>query len=772
MKSLPWVAVDLIELVILIFLYSNITSNGKDLSRKLLRYLLIAIMLYSIFDMGMYQIQGAVFPAARILNYAFCMLFFLAISLVGVLYLLYCDCKVYNNASGIRKRAVYYLIPSAVNALAVLSTPFTHMIFYIDEQNMYTRGGFFWVMLLMASVYVLASYLLLAVKGRTKPALAPKGADIYLYLFQIPLVVLAIVQLMNYGLLLLGMGFVISAFFLFTNNVQSAEDRLNLSVRFRKINNAQFAVIGFIMAVGTFYMLENITDEVSRDYAAYNSSAIASVLETYLNKEIGVLETAAHSKATIEWFRDENNADKKQAAYEELISTLRGLYNKSLYIVANRSGHEYAFEGIFTFDEFRPRAVFSRENPEDKWIFNLMATPFEYNLNVDIDKDLQRKRVWLNHKVVKDGETVGIICSGMELSKIAGQAISRYDNKKTRVLIIDENGVIQMDSALLGDDGFLIFGSTRMLGGEINNPEFQAVVKAYLDNINGYFQEMTIKPMIVRLNSGRYKYAAITPIGMTNWSVVKFFDSSSLFAQTKLLPPFAIMAALFILFVLSSNNLIQGLLFTPLGMLTGSLFCMKEDNKQDIYGLERKDEIGLLSNTIQDLFIKGHYDGLTGIYNRRYLEITIQQIMAALTRARSKISIMMIDVDFFKKFNDTYGHGEGDECLKAVAVTLNSIATRNADFVARYGGEEFAVVLPGTDEEGARIIAERMLAGVRNLKIPHIKNVEKIVTISIGVATGDYTHTQNWADYQKKADEALYISKNNGRNRYTLLSLT
>ena len=120
--------------------------------------------------------------------------------------------------------------------------------------------------------------------------------------------------------------------------------------------------------------------------------------------------------------------------------------------------------------------------------------------------------------------------------------------------------------------------------------------------------------------------------------------------------------------------------------------------------------------------------------------------MAALSRAQSRISTMMIDVDFFKKFNDTYGHAEGDECLKAVAITLSNTVTRKADFVARYGGEEFAVVLPGTDEKGARFVAEKMLA------------------------SGDYVYTQSWADYQKKADDALYISKNNGRNRYTLLS--
>jgi diguanylate cyclase (GGDEF)-like protein len=145
--------------------------------------------------------------------------------------------------------------------------------------------------------------------------------------------------------------------------------------------------------------------------------------------------------------------------------------------------------------------------------------------------------------------------------------------------------------------------------------------------------------------------------------------------------------------------------------------------------------------------------------------------MSALSRAQSKMIFMMIEVDFFKKFNDTYGHIEGDECLKAIALTLSNIVTRKSDFVARYGGEEFAVVLPGTGEKGARFVAEKLLAAVRKLKIPHIESDDKIVTISIGVAAGDYTYTQNWTDYQKKADEALYLSKNNGRNRYTLLSL-
>jgi diguanylate cyclase (GGDEF)-like protein len=153
------------------------------------------------------------------------------------------------------------------------------------------------------------------------------------------------------------------------------------------------------------------------------------------------------------------------------------------------------------------------------------------------------------------------------------------------------------------------------------------------------------------------------------------------------------------------------------------------------------------------------------------MEITLKQMMLTLSRTKSNLSIMMADVDFFKKYNDTYGHSKGDECLRAVAQELNKAVVRSTDFVARYGGEEFAVVLPGTSEAGARIIADKMLSAVRELKILHEKHDEGIVTISIGVVTGCPTHTKSWEEYLEKADEALYTSKNTGRNRYTFYSM-
>jgi diguanylate cyclase (GGDEF)-like protein len=162
------------------------------------------------------------------------------------------------------------------------------------------------------------------------------------------------------------------------------------------------------------------------------------------------------------------------------------------------------------------------------------------------------------------------------------------------------------------------------------------------------------------------------------------------------------------------------------------------------------------------------YDALTGIYNRRYFDETMERLISSLSRSQSLLSMLMIDIDFFKLYNDSYGHVEGDKCLKAVAQTLAQCVTRADDFIARYGGEEFIVVLPNTDEHGARLIAEKMLENIRDLHLPHEKSeVAEYVTVSIGGTTGKILHPHNSGDLVRKADEMMYKSKQEGRNRFS-----
>jgi diguanylate cyclase (GGDEF)-like protein len=161
------------------------------------------------------------------------------------------------------------------------------------------------------------------------------------------------------------------------------------------------------------------------------------------------------------------------------------------------------------------------------------------------------------------------------------------------------------------------------------------------------------------------------------------------------------------------------------------------------------------------------YDVLTGIHNRRFFDKSMKRIISSLSRSCSLLSLLMIDIDFFKRYNDTYGHVEGDKCLKIVAQTLSQSITRADDFVARYGGEEFVLVLPNTGENGARVISDKLLENMRNCNVPHEQNdAANCLTISIGATTGKVAHTHSADDFVKKADEMLYKSKQNGRNRY------
>ncbi|TNJ62284.1 GGDEF domain-containing protein [Paenibacillus hemerocallicola] len=160
-------------------------------------------------------------------------------------------------------------------------------------------------------------------------------------------------------------------------------------------------------------------------------------------------------------------------------------------------------------------------------------------------------------------------------------------------------------------------------------------------------------------------------------------------------------------------------------------------------------------------------DGLTGVSNRRAFDAKIvEEWNWALRNARC-VSIIMIDIDHFKLYNDTYGHQQGDECLKAVAEALRSSLKRSKDFIARYGGEEFVVILPETEEEGVRKLSAYLHRAVYDLRLGHESSRFGHVTISAGTATA-WPHNGDYRRLIEEADRALYESKSKGRNRTTV----
>jgi len=163
---------------------------------------------------------------------------------------------------------------------------------------------------------------------------------------------------------------------------------------------------------------------------------------------------------------------------------------------------------------------------------------------------------------------------------------------------------------------------------------------------------------------------------------------------------------------------------------------------------------------------RANIDGLTHIANRRYMDEYLQKHWNRLKREKKPLALIMADIDHFKGFNDTYGHQEGDECLKTIARILDEKTRRSDDLAARYGGEEFAVLLPGTGIEAAMDMAEDIRREVESLKIPNEKNTASpFVTISLGVTAGIPGENGTPDELIERADEALYVAKKErGRN--------
>jgi diguanylate cyclase (GGDEF)-like protein len=180
---------------------------------------------------------------------------------------------------------------------------------------------------------------------------------------------------------------------------------------------------------------------------------------------------------------------------------------------------------------------------------------------------------------------------------------------------------------------------------------------------------------------------------------------------------------------------------------------------------ELRDELTSINHTLQLMALA---DGLTGLANRRQFDLFLSQSLKASSLSKKPVSLVMLDIDFFKRYNDFYGHVAGDNCLRAVGEVIQKLKLRNSDLIARYGGEEFAIILPDTGPEAALFVARQAVTAVRSARIPHVESgaTNKVVTISAGCFSLIGSGNEDDANRLKEgADKALYMAKIQGRDR-------
>lgn len=189
--------------------------------------------------------------------------------------------------------------------------------------------------------------------------------------------------------------------------------------------------------------------------------------------------------------------------------------------------------------------------------------------------------------------------------------------------------------------------------------------------------------------------------------------------------------------------------------LVGFMFDISERKKteQELIRIQKK---------LEELSYK---DGLTGVSNRRMFDSIMEVEWENAKRNRQPLSMILLDIDYFKQFNDHYGHVQGDDCLRRVAQALNSAATRTKDFLARFGGEEFVLILPETDAKSAEKVAERCRGLIFKQQIPHEKStVSQVLTVSLGVSTVTPSAGEDSKVFIEEVDRLLYEAKKQGRN--------
>ena len=190
--------------------------------------------------------------------------------------------------------------------------------------------------------------------------------------------------------------------------------------------------------------------------------------------------------------------------------------------------------------------------------------------------------------------------------------------------------------------------------------------------------------------------------------------------------------------------------------LIGFMFDISERKKTEQKLLE-------MHKQLEDFSFR---DGLTGVANRRKFDAVLDEEWDAARRHTQPLSLILIDIDFFKQYNDHYGHVQGDDCLKRVGAALDAVASRPRDLLARYGGEEFVLVLPATDEAAARHVSERVRQALFKQQIPHAASpVGQLLTVSQGVGTIIPSASDTLVQFIDAIDRRLYLAKQGGRDR-------
>jgi len=377
------------------------------------------------------------------------------------------------------------------------------------------------------------------------------------------------------------------------------EKKQSIGSQFGFVNIVFFIVMAVAMILVVSFIFRTITNTSSKDYARFYSTEAVNILNVYLYRETALVTKVARSRALVEWFADELSAEKKAAAYVEMISYTDMLFNANLYFVIADSLNEYSIDQGAAFEEFVPFDIISPYIEYDQWYYRCVQSTNDYTLNIDIDKVTNQRRLWINHKVVDKGELLGVFCSSLLFDAVIDEIFSQYTSS-VRGIVIDEGGIIQMDSNLMEESDLELYEEGLLIQDVSDDPVFLSSINFYLGTVGGYFTSHD-KPIVFELEKSEYSFASLAPVANTNWTVVTFFNSDSLFNIAMLLPLLFTMLAVLVAYTIFVTWLSRNLIFIPFQKLISSLNQAEVNKNGGIYGYDLQNEFGEVSRTIQNV---------------------------------------------------------------------------------------------------------------------------------------------------------------------------
>jgi len=359
-----------------------------------------------------------------------------------------------------------------------------------------------------------------------------------------------------------------------------------------------FLFMSSVLVVVLLLIIKNITETASRDYVRFYSVEAVNKLNAYLNRELGIVSKIARSNALTSWFANESDNDWRSVVYEEMMSYVGMLYSTELYFGINATLNEYSVKADSSFDQFKPFDMLSQAKEYDHWYFDCIASKHDYTLNIDIDKVTNQRRLWINHKVVHDGNILGVFCSGLQFGEVIKALFSSFTAANTRGFVVDSKGVIQMDSSFTADYKLDEYKTERRIQEMSDDASFAAVMNGYFAAENYFTAEDRVQ--VIGLTAEPFSYASVVPIPGTNWTVVTFY-AESLFGVAKLLPLLYAMIGGLIVYTVVTRFLRRKLIFIPLHRLMDSLDKVGADTDAEIYGHDADDEFGDIARTVQSM---------------------------------------------------------------------------------------------------------------------------------------------------------------------------